>query len=662
MNVLRQISPLFLGGLVLLVSPGCSDEAPSGGGEILGSPETGAATPGADPGLETGGEVGGGETGVETGGLPDIGGGEVGGEDDVVQDLDATGSESETGGEEVGAEDIVSPPPPDGVDPLNVSIETGTSILSGTVEIIANVTGGDDVKGVEFTVDTTKLYTDLIPPYSVYIDTVAFGDGDHVITVESADGHGQVATDSVGVIFDNTAPIFQSTSPADCATVFFEDGPFQVEANVADPRGIASVTFRANGLLLGEVNTPPYAVEADYADLFIFEESLPQNVLVQVTAVDTQGQETEISQDVEVHRRFSWLQETLGEVHVSPVLVGNTVVFINQLGEIWGMSPEGGHQWTANYPGYAFYSPTQDPSSNQFFFCSQDNGFPVYGVSEGGSFNWASSLGDAPCAGSPAVASDRVYFISFEGNVHAFDKNSGSLVWNFPISDCAFDNVDASPAATPEGRVYAGCLNFNLYAVEQDPGNPSSGVLKWTFPTGGQIQSTPVVDSTGVVYFGSDDGFMYAVTPFTTEEGIEKGIQKWSVDLQDGPIESRALVDEENNAIYVAGSFNVHKLSLDTGDVIWAQKTQLMTRNSPVFGPDGVVYISIDNDQGGIWALAPETGEVLFQWQLGDNVGRSPVVVGDRLFFGSHDRNLYSIHTATADLFTGICEEVPEGE
>ena len=198
--------------------------------------------------------------------------------------------------------------------------------------------------------------------------------------------------------------------------------------------------------------------------------------------------------------------------------------------------------------------------------------------------------------------------------------------------------------------------------MEQDPGNPSSGVLKWTFPTGGQLQSTPVVDSTGVVYFGSDDGFMYAVTPFTTEEGIEKGIQKWSVDLQDGPIESRALVDEENNAIYVAGSFNVHKLSLDTGDVIWAQKTQLMTRNSPVFGPDGVVYISIDNDQGGIWALAPETGEMLFQWQLGDNVGRSPVVVGDRLFFGSHDRNLYSIHTATADLFTGICEEVPEGE
>ena len=131
------------------------------------------------------------------------------------------------------------------------------------------------------------------------------------------------------------------------------------------------------------------------------------------------------------------------------------------------------------------------------------------------------------------------------------------------------------------------------------------------------------------------------------------------MDLQDGPVQSRGLVDEENNAIYVAGAFNVHKLSLDTGDVIWSQKTQLMNRNSPVFGPDGVIYIAIDNDQGGIWALEPETGDVIFQWVLGDNVARNPIFTGDRLFFGSHDRNMYGIYTATADLFSGSCEEVP---
>jgi len=524
MHTFRLIPHLLVGCCLFLVLSGCSDAAPLAGGELLTPPEGGGEeTSSEETGLETGAsETGLEETGEETGSGLDVteSGEESGSETGDVVDAPDVGET--TGGEETGVEDVVVQPPPDGVDPLSVSIITTSNILSGTVEILATVIGGAGVLGVEFTVDSQKLYTDLIPPYSVYIDTVAFGDGDHVVVVETADAHGQTATDQQAVIFDNTPPIFQSTVPEDCATVFFEDGLFRLETSVDDPSGIALVTFRANGLLLGEVESPPYAVEADYADLFIFEEQLPQNVLVQITATDTQGQETEISQDMEVHRRFSWVHETLGEVKISPVLVGNTVVFINQLGEIYGMTPEGGHLWTANYPGYAFYSPTRDPDSSQFFFCSQDNGFPVYAVNEGGAFNWSASLADAPCAGSPAVAQDRVYFISFEGNVHAFSKGSGSLIWNFPIGDCAFENVDASPAVTPEGRVYAGCLNFNLYAVEQDPSNPSTGLVKWTFPTGGQILSTPVVDSSGTVHFGSDDGFFYAVTPFTTEEGIEK--------------------------------------------------------------------------------------------------------------------------------------------
>jgi len=88
-------------------------------------------------------------------------------------------------------------------------------------------------------------------------------------------------------------------------------------------------------------------------------------------------------------------------------------------------------------------------------------------------------------------------------------------------------------------------------------------------------------------------------------------------------------------------------------------------RMAPVLDPQtrtAVVYVAVDNDQGGIWALHPETGEVLFQWVLGDNVARTPVFSGDRLYFGSHDRNLYGIHSASADLFTGVCEVVEENE
>ncbi len=76
----------------------------------------------------------------------------------------------------------------------------------------------------------------------------------------------------------------------------------------------------------------------------------------------------------------------------------------------------------------------------------------------------------------------------------------GQKVWDYraPV------RITASPAASSSGQVIFGCADRGLYCVRR-------GELEWRFATGGAIYSAPVLDRDGVLYFGSDDGYFYAV-------------------------------------------------------------------------------------------------------------------------------------------------------
>ena len=41
--------------------------------------------------------------------------------------------------------------------------------------------------------------------------------------------------------------------------------------------------------------------------------------------------------------------------------------------------------------------------------------------------------------------------------------------------------------------------------------SPRTAPSKWTFTTGGEIESAPAISKTGTIYFGSDDKKLYAV-------------------------------------------------------------------------------------------------------------------------------------------------------
>ena len=117
----------------------------------------------------------------------------------------------------------------------------------------------------------------------------------------------------------------------------------------------------------------------------------------------------------------------------------------------------------------------------------------------------------------------------YENVISASNVGSLDLAWSFPTG-----GIDTASPVVANGIVYIGSSNNVLYAL-----TASTGAMKWSYTTGGPIDSTPAV-SGGVVYIGSADKKMYALNATT-------GALKWTV-TTGGDIESSPAV--ANSVVY----------------------------------------------------------------------------------------------------------------
>jgi outer membrane protein assembly factor BamB len=150
---------------------------------------------------------------------------------------------------------------------------------------------------------------------------------------------------------------------------------------------------------------------------------------------------------------------------------------------------------------------------------------------------------------------------------------------------------------------------------------PTDLSLKWSFHTGGPIVSSPVV-ANGLVYIGSSDNFIYAIDART-------GLLRWKFnahgDVNSSPAASEGVVF----AVSLDG--NLYALDAATGSQKWSFATQGERRHT---GP-GMDY------------AIPATEVMPDPWDL---FLSSPAVVGDTVYFGSGDTNLYAVNTANGSL------------
>lgn len=158
--------------------------------------------------------------------------------------------------------------------------------------------------------------------------------------------------------------------------------------------------------------------------------------------------------------------------------------------------------------------------------------------------------GGSKCA--PLVYNGRVYVGANDGNLYALDEATGKLVWQ----------VAAGGEIMTQPVVYKDTILFGtgggaFYAVTTD------GKAKWSFPAGDAVFSSPVLDETGTVYFGTNGAKFFALN-------AETGQMKWSFDKASYSIESKPCVAGDR-VYFGAWDGNLYCLDKKNGQQIWAK-------------------------------------------------------------------------------------------
>ncbi len=108
--------------------------------------------------------------------------------------------------------------------------------------------------------------------------------------------------------------------------------------------------------------------------------------------------------------------------------------------------------------------------TNGMIYAGSYNNY-LYSIYPNGSENWKFYAG-GDITGSPVIG-------------HRIKKNTGN----------SFDEV-----------IYIGSEDKNLYAID-----PTKGKAKWTFPTGGEIISSPALNDKGIIYIATRNEKLHAV-------------------------------------------------------------------------------------------------------------------------------------------------------
>src|SRR4051812_40584107 len=144
--------------------------------------------------------------------------------------------------------------------------------------------------------------------------------------------------------------------------------------------------------------------------------------------------------------------------------------------------------------------------------------------------------------------------------------------------------------------------------------------VKWKFATGDRIVSSPVFVN-GLIYFGGDDGNIYAVNS-------ETGVQVWKYPTG-GPVPATPAVS--GGKVYVGGfDGKFYALDAKTGVTKW----KFSTKGERRF------------EARGLHGMQPRNQTIPDQFDI---YLSSPVVAQSTVFFGSGDGNLYALDTASGE-------------
>lgn len=212
----------------------------------------------------------------------------------------------------------------------------------------------------------------------------------------------------------------------------------------------------------------------------------------------------------------------------------------------------------------------------------------------------------------------------------AFDQPAGTKLWEF----YAGHPIQSSPAIAADGTVFFGSDNGRLYAF--DP----AGNGRWEFETGDAVVASPAVGADGTVYAGSLDGRLYALTA--------EGVEKWRFSASGKIISSPAL--GQSNSVYFGTMAKTLIAVTGEGMKRWELAVDDVIVSSPAVARDGTIYVASLN---GVLYAVDSWGKVKWKFKVAAQVNSSPAIGPDgTVYFGAFDGHVYAVRPNGAKKWT----------
>ena len=225
---------------------------------------------------------------------------------------------------------------------------------------------------------------------------------------------------------------------------------------------------------------------------------------------------------------------------------------------------------------------------------------------------------------SPTVFSNVVYFGDGMGVFHAVDTETGEPRWTFET-----EAEIISSANVVQDRLLFGSYDQYLYCLFAEDGS-----LAWKFETEGSVHGTPAIVNGAVVISGCD-GYLRIIN-------ITDGVEQQKIGLGDYVAASPAIL---NNRAY-AGTFGNQVLctGLESSEILWGYEHP--ERHFPFYASAAVTadIVVIGGRDKMVHALNSQTGEPLWTYPAKSRVDSSPVIVGERIFFGTVGGELVALN------------------
>ncbi|WP_188661843.1 PQQ-binding-like beta-propeller repeat protein [Terasakiella brassicae] len=265
----------------------------------------------------------------------------------------------------------------------------------------------------------------------------------------------------------------------------------------------------------------------------------------------------------------------------------------------------------------------------------------VFGIEANtGKTIWVSKA-DAPMRAAPTARGNRLFVITLNNELIAFDGRNGEKIWNYKgISETASILGGASPAVD-QGVVVAAFSSGDIVALKVE-----NGTQVWTDSlTGGKrldavsaltaIRGRPVIDR-GRVYAISNSGSFTAID-------LTSGRRYWSKELS-----SQETPWIAGDYLYVVTpDSELVCVSRYNGRIHWVtqlprwqdpeERTGNLTWSAPILVSNRLI-VAGSNEEA--YSVSPYTGEILGKVDMPDKIIVPPLAANGALYFLSDDADL----------------------